>query len=93
MVGRHRADVLVAFHDQVDRATVPQYLRSHAGYLLEDHVQLEGRIEQLGSPIQEGRVPFPARRLLVQEGVLDRDPDLVEEATLVGVEAPRRLRE
>ena len=63
------------------------------GYLLEDHVELQGRIEQLGGPIQEGRLPFPARRLFVQEGVLNRHSDLVEEAPLIGIKAPRGLRE
>src|SRR5215471_17788495 len=88
MIASRRDEVRVAWLDEGDRTAVPQDLGGQTGHLLEDHVELQGRVEQLGGAIQEGRLLFPTRRFFVQEGVFEGDPDLVEEAALVGVEAP-----
>ena len=56
MIAGRRDEVLVAFLDQGDRTAVPQDLGGQMGHLLEDHVEIQGRIEQLGGAIQEGRL-------------------------------------
>src|SRR5262245_23333450 len=88
MIAGRRDKVRIARFDQENRTAIPQNLSGQMGHLLQDHVELQSRVEQLGSAIQEGSLSFPTRRLVVQEGVFEGDPDLVEEAALVGVEAP-----
>ena len=93
MIAGRRDEVRVARLDQEDRTAIPEDLGGQMGHLLEDHVEFQGRVEQLAGTVQEGCLPFPTCRLFVQEGVFEGDPDLVEEATLVGVEAPGGARE
>ena len=82
-------EVGVARLNEGDRTAIPQNLGGQMGHLLEDHVEFQSRVEELGGTIQEGRLAFLTCRLIVQESVFEGDPNLVKEAALVGVEAPR----
>jgi len=55
--GRDGGEVLLAILPEVDRTALPQHLRGHLDHPLEDRVELQGRVKQLGGSVQEDGVP------------------------------------